>query len=238
MAYKTRTKVPFFDCFGITEQQFWTMVEPEEDPCDCRLWLGRWANGYGQFQWTMSGIRNDHRTYQEAAYRIAYRYFSPHRKTQGQGSHISHLCGLRPCCNPNHLIVIPQAENLRDGLTHKAIFESISKQTRDRMRTSGISFKELSKRLDIPAGVTFRIIHGKPDRATYPTPIKDEWDIPRQPTQWYRTYEEANLRRRKEREEKEAMRRNALKKQQNARLAEQMAEQVNYTKKWLDEFWS
>jgi hypothetical protein len=48
-----------------------------------------------------------------------------------------------------------------------------------------MGFKEISKVLDIPPGVAFRVLHGKMERSNYPAPFIDETLIERKPKPWY-----------------------------------------------------
>lgn len=171
-------------CFGITDEQFWSMVEPEEYPCDCRLWLGQWhPNGYGVLSWARTGVLIG-RVIKNVAYRVAYNE-SPYRQWPKYGFHISHLCGLAPCCNPLHLMPISASQNAKDGALHKRILNAIGDDERQAMRSSGMSFKEISRVFDIPPGVAFLVIHGRTERSNYPAPFIDETLLERQPKPWY-----------------------------------------------------
>ena len=137
--------------YGINSQQYWSMIEPEEYPCDCRLWLGEWMPfGYGIIHSSKEGVITTKTVFKNPAYRVAY-LWSPFRGKMF-GAHISHLCGLAPCCNPNHLIRINPRENVSDGWLHRRIFESFSEGEKTELQTSGMGFKESSKTLDIPGG--------------------------------------------------------------------------------------
>ncbi len=168
--------------FGITDEQFWGMIEQEEYPCDCRLWLGKWTPaGYGVLHFDKSGVLAN-TIYRYAAYQLVFEKF--HRRQRYDKMHIGHLCGLAPCCNPLHLMLITRSQNSKDGLLHKHIFEAIGEHQRQELRESGMGFKEIARTLDIPAGVAFRVLYGKPNRENYPAPFIDDRFIQRQPKAW------------------------------------------------------
>lgn len=70
----------------------------------CWLWTGSTSNlGYG---------RLSHRGRQWFAHRFAYVTL---RGEIAEGLVVDHLCGVRLCCNPDHLEVVTLAENSRRG---------------------------------------------------------------------------------------------------------------------------
>lgn len=174
---------------AIWEDTFWKMIEPEEYPCDCRLWLGEWSyGGYGM--WSGPHLLKDKKAprimpNQVSAYRIAYEK-SPWKKPKDDLYYvreicgvpqpkfdIGHICGLAPCCNPLHLMPVSRSKNIKDGWTHKWIFEGFTIKERAEIRESGMGFKEISRTLDIPGGVAFKLVHGSVLREKYPVPGKD-----------------------------------------------------------------
>lgn len=76
----------------------------------CWIYTGSRDNGYGRLS---VGSTTDDTFRREYAHRITYTH------TFGaipEGMHIDHLCRVRSCCNPAHLEVVTQRENLARGL--------------------------------------------------------------------------------------------------------------------------
>lgn len=170
--------------FGITEDQFWSMIEPEGDPVDCRLWLGEWDRGYGVFHFTKRKVLVG-TIYHMMAYRIAFELSPRYRRQDEYEGHISHLCGLAPCCNPLHLFRIPASQNIQDGVLHRQMLREINPALKPHLNATGVDFKEAAKRFDIPPGIAFRLIHGKMIRENYPARFVSDLDLIRQPAPWY-----------------------------------------------------
>lgn len=179
--------------FGITDEQFWSLIEPEEYPCDCRLWLGEWdRSGYGIIHWSRFGVIVPRKSiYQSVAYRIAYRW-SPYCGKQ-PGDDITHLCGLAACCNPLHLFPMSRLLNIKDAWEHRRILHGITDEQRHELRASGMSFKEISRTLDIPGGVAFKLLYDEIERDRYPAPFIDDKALLRQPKEWYEARHNAEL---------------------------------------------
>jgi hypothetical protein len=93
-----------------TQERFWSKVGHLPRPDDCWPWVGsRSRNGYGQFY-------ENKRT--RWAHRIAYRLLRgpiPAELT------IDHLCKNKACCNPYHMEVVTQRENLMRAESRSAI---------------------------------------------------------------------------------------------------------------------
>jgi hypothetical protein len=85
-----------------TEAGFWRLVD-KRGPDECWPWLGRRLKaGYGSFGWKC-------RTH--TAHSLALRFSGGHVPA---GRVVMHTCDNPPCCNPAHLRVATQAENLAD----------------------------------------------------------------------------------------------------------------------------
>lgn len=80
--------------------RFWAKVDAG-GPDDCWLWTAsRYQNGYGQFNHGLA-----HRFSVELSGREI-----------PVGFVVDHLCRNRPCVNPRHLDVVPQAVNVARGV--------------------------------------------------------------------------------------------------------------------------
>lgn len=198
---KIREKWPAFrNRFGITEQQFWSLIEAPKNPFDCRLWLGAWGHGgYGVLHFDRSGLLAN-TIYSYLAYHLVFEIDGPREKYNGM--HIGHSCGLAPCCNPLHLRLITKSQNSQEAWEHKRILDSIGEEKRVELRASGMGFREIARALDIPGGPAFKMLYGKPNRAVYPAHFVDDMALERQPKEWAvgrydDAYIQANIQRRK-----------------------------------------
>lgn len=90
-------------------EKFWTKVDRRE-PNDCWPWIGsKTERGYG----TMNiGYKANKTQRKIGAHRLAWVL------TNGpvpDGTYICHRCDNPPCCNPAHLFVGSQKDNMRDA---------------------------------------------------------------------------------------------------------------------------
>lgn len=84
---------------------FWAKVDQSGGPDACWPWTATLLhNGYGQMGWN-----GRHERAHRIAHMIAIGPIPP-------GLYVLHRCDNRPCCNPNHLTVGTQRENIRDML--------------------------------------------------------------------------------------------------------------------------
>lgn len=87
------------DAYELSRARFWSNVTLAP-ASSCWEWRGSIRNGYGSYN-------------NQYAHRLAYRDVKgvvPH------GLIVMHSCDNPPCCNPNHLFVGTQAENMRDKI--------------------------------------------------------------------------------------------------------------------------
>ncbi len=89
--------------WGQVDARFWNKVDTEVDPWECCLWTAhRLSYGYGT-HW----LGGKKRTAHSVAYELA---FGP----IPDGLQVCHDCDNPPCCNPNHLFLCTQKQNMRD----------------------------------------------------------------------------------------------------------------------------
>lgn len=97
-------------------ERFWEKVDkegplppqrPELGPC--WIWTCALTHGYGTF--TVEIIRSPRGTVQESAHRVAWRLL---RGEIPFGIEVLHHCDVPACCNPAHLFLGTQADNIRD----------------------------------------------------------------------------------------------------------------------------
>lgn len=147
------------------EQRFWSDVgEPNED--GCMEWMGtRLPRGYGSV--TYKGERT-------TAHRIAYRL----RKGEiPPGKFVLHKCDNPACCNPEHLFVGTQKDNIDDMIAKGRGYKlpprrgeqhGMCKLTDDQVKeirtlysTTRISQDALAARFNIGQSQVSRIIKGQ-----------------------------------------------------------------------------
>lgn len=79
-----------------------------ELPDECWIWIGhRTADGYGTLNVYDTALK---RGITRMAHRVAYEVF---HGPVPEGLEVDHVCHCPPCVNPNHLRLLPRAENAR-----------------------------------------------------------------------------------------------------------------------------
>ena len=84
-----------------TTRDFWTKVDAI--PGCCWEWTGTRVKGYGSF-------KMDFKTHQSHV--LAYKL----TKGNPGGLYVRHLCNNKACCNPDHLELGTQADNMQDAI--------------------------------------------------------------------------------------------------------------------------
>lgn len=97
------TSLDFND--GVNVKLFWSKITITADPDQCWPWQGPTQNGYG-----VRGTNKGKRKW-KFAHRLSY--FLVYGKDPGDLK-VLHKCDNPPCCNPNHLFLGTQLENIQD----------------------------------------------------------------------------------------------------------------------------
>jgi hypothetical protein len=132
-------------------ERFWAKVDIG-GPDECWPWTaGTYRKGYGQFNAGPPWHPNH-------AHRYAWIY------TYGDPGelHVLHSCDNPPCCNPAHLFLGTNADNMADKVakgrqrTRTLTAEQVAEI--DRLDASGLSRTEIAKRLNLhPSTVSRRL---------------------------------------------------------------------------------
>ena len=115
------------------DDRFWTKVDRSGGPDACWEWMGARAPwGYGN-AWISGVSRSAHRAAWEAVHGPI-----------SDGLWVLHRCDNPPCCNPAHLFLGTQADNMRDaarkgrvGVHNKKITEDDVRVIRSRVAAGG-----------------------------------------------------------------------------------------------------
>jgi hypothetical protein len=151
---------------GIDAERFWGRVE-RADPDSCWEWTrARFRSGYG-------ALRNLETKQTVYAHRVAWEL------TNGaieKGLCVLHRCDNRPCCNPNHLFLGTDADNVRDmdakgrrrWMARPGIMNSSAKLTEDAVRQIRVEHREgrssqraLARKHGVSPSAIRHIVRGK-----------------------------------------------------------------------------
>lgn len=129
-------------------KRFWSHIAIG-DPGQCWPWLGPSfdKDGYG-----MSSTNRSHRK----AYELAYGLIDG-------GLHVLHKCDNPPCCNPLHLFLGTELENVRDAIRKNRRF-SVSAELAQQMRSmfaEGATQLAIAQALKVSPATVSRTLHGR-----------------------------------------------------------------------------
>jgi hypothetical protein len=146
-------------------QLFWSLVDMSGGDYGCWPWVGsKMAHGYGRF-WTGGAYVTAHRLARLGAAAIG-----------SSSPTVCHSCDNPICCNPGHLFLGSQTDNLDDmwrknrgrfGREHYAakITEAEAVEIRARYAAGGISQRALGEMYGLTQQGVWCVIHKNWDRA-------------------------------------------------------------------------
>lgn len=139
--------------------RFWSKVD-RRNPDECWYWqAGKNSDGYGSFSVKHKTLKS---------HKVAYTL----SKGEPNGLHVLHTCDNRACCNPAHLFLGTNKDNVADreskgrgvrlkGSSHgmsKLSFEQV-KEIRERYKAGGISQQKLAKAYSVDQRNIWSIVH-------------------------------------------------------------------------------
>jgi len=140
--------------------RFWSKVDVG-DPDECWEWTtGRYGTGYGQFWADGTG---------QSAHRVAWAL------TNGaipEGMLVCHHCDNRVCCNPAHLFLGTQADNIADAakkgrmakgedISRSKLTEADVIEIRIRYKAGGVTQEVLGQEFDVGNVCIHYIVRGR-----------------------------------------------------------------------------
>lgn len=152
-----------------TEERFWAKVDSSGGPDKCWPWKAFIRpNGYGSFGVSSAERLSAHRMAWELAH-------GPIPKGEGfHGTCVCHRCDNRVCCNPAHLFLGTQADNIADrdqkgrhrplaGTANGGakLTDSLVAAIRVAYAVGGVTQRVLAKRFGVAQSVVSNIVRGK-----------------------------------------------------------------------------
>jgi hypothetical protein len=140
------------DATSAYRARFWARIHVR-GPDDCWEWTRALSHGYGHCSWADGKVRQAHR--------IAYAL------TLGDPGaiHVCHHCDNPPCCNPAHLFLGTDADNVRDMHAKGRYVNGFKRLTEDDVRAiraaiaAGETQRAVGERHGISHGQVQNIIH-------------------------------------------------------------------------------
>ena len=147
-----------------TEQRFWTRVDRSGGGDSCWPWTGACRVGYGAVAWC-GRVEGTHRV----AWTLSHGPIP-------DGMHVLHRCDVRPCCNPSHLFLGTNADNISDRMAKgrrggggpPGERSGMARLTADRVReirrryaAGGISQRALAAEFGVSKGAVKHVLSGR-----------------------------------------------------------------------------
>lgn len=147
-----------------TAEKFWSKVDVK-GPDDCWLWKGP-LHPCGDAQWYWKGRLT---LVHHVAFEIETGYDMQTRKrVAGAGAIVlRHTCDNPPCCNPRHLLLGTQLDNIRDKVQRNRCLkwtklpDRVVVAIREKFSAGGITRKELADEFQICPSWIGRIVSNK-----------------------------------------------------------------------------
>jgi len=141
------------------EDRFWAKVDIKEED-ECWNWKAKTRSGYGR-------VFYPDRYKEESAHRISWAI------TFGsipKGLWVLHDCDNRLCCNPSHLHVGTQLDNIRECVErnqHSTPYQKLSiterRLIKDIYNKGGISQYKLADKYNVSQATIYRCVNGRKD---------------------------------------------------------------------------
>lgn len=145
-------------------QRFWAKVE-RRSGLECWPWKASvWNSGYGQFRVQLPGRAGRQQTW--GAHRAAY---ALSHGPIPEGASVLHACDNRLCCNPAHLFIGTQADNMADAAVKGRLHaprpkrQKVTDEDCDvalRWAQSGVMRVEIARRLGVTKTWVTRFLKG------------------------------------------------------------------------------
>lgn len=164
-------KSSIFEDFESVSARLWAKVDIRSAQ-DCWIWKGSVGrNGYGQFSWA----RRFGRMRPCAAHRTAYEL--AHDCELATKEYVCHSCDTPLCCNPSHLSVGSQFDNMRDASQKGRL--RVPRPGRHKLTPEQVEYVraevakgrkqiELAREFDVTKGHINQLVHGKARRLDAP----------------------------------------------------------------------
>jgi hypothetical protein len=130
------------DGYKITRERIQASIKVSVSGCwEWQLYIRR--NGYGQMKFEGKTVD---------AHRVSYR---AHKGEIPDGMYVCHTCDVKRCCNPEHLFLGTQGENMHDYVSKggrlgpKRFLTNEQRMTAKQLREAGIAYSEIGRELGV-----------------------------------------------------------------------------------------